>query len=291
MSGQLRNLKKRIRNVENTKKITRAMEMVATAKFQRFQTMTIKSRTYINGLENLLKRVSQDKPKGIHPLLCPNQEEKTALILFTSDTGLCGSFNNELIDKAREFLVTQKTPPCLIGIGRNGVNRLKRIGHQFDHEWVGIRTNEIEKTIVSIKSTAEKIFLENTVGEIHAVYARCLTSSAYNITIEQLLPLTKLDDLPDGAPIENTTRYIYAPSREAIFKKLIPLFFEARVRQIFLESYVSEQIARMRAMHQATQNASEMIDELVLKRNKARQAAITREIIEVVSGSHALKDN
>src|SRR5688500_6223786 len=121
MSGQLRTLRNRIRSVENTKKITRAMEMVAAAKLRRFQDMMNKSRAYTNGLEALLKRLSGGEFGDIHPFIKPREEKKTALVLITSDAGLCGSYNNDLIQMANRFIREQKIKPVLVGVGKSGI--------------------------------------------------------------------------------------------------------------------------------------------------------------------------
>lgn len=289
MSGKLRNLKKRIRSVESTKKITRAMEMIATAKFHRYQNIILKSRVYVSGLETLLKRLSRDKKQETsHPFLTEIDEEKrVGLVLITSDTGLCGSFNHELIQSAQNILSQKPLHPYLIGIGRRGINSFTKAGHLFQKTYSDIRTGQIDQVIEKLGNSIQEAFIENSLDAIYVVYGRCLTLSSYEITCEQLLPFEKARLSTFDLSFEY--RYIYEPSPEIVFQKLIPLYFDAKVRQIFLEAFMSEQIARMKAMHQATENASEMIDTLVLQRNKARQAAITGEIIEVVSGSRALK--
>ena len=289
MSGQLRTLKNRIRSVESTKKITRAMEMVAASKLHRFQDMMVKARPYTEGLEKLLKRLGETE-KAQHPFFEKREEKRTALLLMTSDTGLCGSYNNDLIGRAKAYLSGREgKKPLLIGVGKIGVNSFKRLGWDATASYTDIKASRIEEILADLKATLEKLFLENQVDAIDTVYSHFLSVTNYQTVTEKLLPF-------EGAPrAEAQTRrglpveYIFEPSKEFIFEKLVPLYFEAKVRTLFLESFVSEQIARMRAMHQATENAKEMIDTLVLLRNKARQAAITKEIIEIVSGSQALK--
>ncbi len=287
MSGQLRTLKNRIRSVENTKKITRAMEMVAAAKLRRFQDMMVKARPFTEGLERLLKRVSKAKVKKSHPFLEPREEKKAALVLMTSDTGLCGSYNSDLANRARTFLNERGKNTALIGVGKSGITALKRRGYTFQSTLTDLRAGRTEQVIQELKSILEKLFLERRVDAIYMVYSPFKTVTSYQAATEKILPFESaaLGETPESAELD----YIFEPSPEVIFEKLIPLFFEAKVRTLFLESMVSEQIARMTAMHQATKNAKEMIDSLVLSRNKARQAAITKEIIEIVSGSRALK--
>ena len=291
MSGQLRTLKNRIRSVENTKKITKAMEMVAAAKLRRFQTLMVKGKAYADGLENLLKRLSQGENLIPHPLLEKREEKKTCVVLITSDTGLCGSYNLALIERAKHFL-SGLPPAVLCGVGKMGARALERLGLPCQRTFTNIRTSEIEQTLKDLIAYLQELYLERKVDAIYVVYSHCLSVTSFEEVTEKILPLEK----PEGAektekkgPGAASVDYIFEPDPETILKRLIPLFFEARTRQVFLESFVSEQIARMRAMHQATENASEMIDSLVLLRNKVRQAAITKEIIEIVSGSQALK--
>ena len=285
MSGQLRTLKNRIRSVESTKKITRAMEMVAAAKLFRFQDMMVKARPFTHGLENLLKRLAQDQPVTRHPFLESREEKRAALVLITSDTGLCGSYNSDLIQRAQRFVAERnRESVTLIGVGKFGITALKRAGFHFHSTFTDTRASRVEQILVELKAGLEKIYLSGEANAVYVVYSHFLTVTAYQSVTEKLLPLAL-----DAGTARAKGEYIFEPSPAFVFDKLIPLFFEAKTRLVFLESFVSEQIARMRAMHQATENAKEMIDSLVLLRNKARQAAITKEIIEIVSGSRALK--
>ena len=304
MSGQLRAIKNRIRSVENTKKITHAMEMVAAAKLRRFQDMMVKAKPYTQGLAELTARLLQDqltrraeaqkhgrenKRTLLHPFFETREEKRTGLVLFTSDTGLCGSYNTELVEIARRFLDPQRErEPVLMSVGKFGAVGLKRLGFKFHRTFQDLRASRVEEILKALTGELENLYLEKKVDSISVVYSHFLTFTTYKGTLEKLLPFKSPADLNERSEAVSSD-YIYEPSPEIIFKKLIPLFFEAKIRMIFLESFVSEQIARMTAMHLATENAEEMIDSLVLVRNKARQASITKEIIEIISGSRALK--
>lgn len=296
MSGQLRTLKNRIRSISNTKKITRAMEMVSAAKLKRYQKMVLEGAPYADGLLQLLKRVSASGVAADHPLLGGNSskrgEKKKALFVFTSDTGLCGSLNLDLINSAQAFLKNEKEPAIIIGVGKMGVLALKKSGRTIEKTFIEIKSTEIENTIVEIKNLAAELYLSGRVDSVYATYSRFISATRFKPVTEKLLPFS-LDaaSAPStpGTSAQATEDYLMEPSASALFDKLVPAVFSMRVRQIFLESFVSEQMARMNAMHQATENASELIDELVLARNKARQAAITKELIEIISGSQALK--
>ena len=340
MSGQLRALRNRIRSVENTKKITRAMEMVAAAKLRRFQDMMQRSRPFTEGLENLLKRVCGRGGAGLrpprattrvaptfeHPFVEAREEKRVALVLITSDTGLCGSYNNDLINMGMQFIKERTvssvpgtgSAPLLIGVGKSGMTALKNAGFPCKASFSDLRASRIEEILVELRRALEDIYLSKEVDAVYVVYSHFKTLTTYKAVTEKILPLENATSTPGGDTAETshfdgrspeksrfskngishpsgvrndreTEDYIFEPSPESVFKKLIPFYFEAKIRTVFLEAIVSEQIARMTAMNMATKNAKEMIDSLVLKRNKARQAAITKEIIEIVSGSQALK--
>ncbi|HTL47143.1 MAG TPA: ATP synthase F1 subunit gamma [Verrucomicrobiae bacterium] len=302
MSGQLRELKNRIRSVENTKKITRAMEMVAAAKLRRFQTLMVNARPYTEGIESLVRRLfdaqktAQQKGKKkaaefTHPFFEKREEKKIALLVMTSDTGLCGSYNTDLVNLAKKFIGERKVTgqPLLVGIGKSGITGLQRAGFKFERTYTDVRASRVEEILKDFKQYLEEIYSQGKVDAIYVVYSHFLTLSQFHGVAEKLLPLEAPTQKEGQKPAASSVEYIFEPSREAILGQLIPQYFEAKTRMMFLESMVSEQIARMNAMHQATDNAKEMIESLVLQRNKARQASITKEIIEIVSGSRALK--
>ncbi|MBU3758835.1 MAG: ATP synthase F1 subunit gamma [Candidatus Omnitrophica bacterium] len=292
MSGQLRELKNRIRSVESTKKITRAMEMVAAAKLHRFQGMMNSARPYTLALENQVKRLFQAQggasaEEAPHPFFEERAPKKTAVVVMTSDTGLCGSYNTDLVNLTKRFLKNdlKGSEPVLIGIGKSGITALQREGYDFAGTFTDLRASRVEEVLKGFKEMLEELYVSRRVDAIHVVYDHFLTLSTYQGVVERILPLEK----PEGETAGAETPYIFEPDPAAIFSRIVPMFFEAKTRMILLEALVSEQIARMQAMHLATENAKEMIDSLVLLRNKARQAAITKEIIEIVSGSSSLK--
>jgi F-type H+-transporting ATPase subunit gamma len=273
--------------VENTKKITRAMEMVAAAKLRRFQDMMNKSRAFTQGLETLLKRVCGGDFKNPHPFIQPREEKKIALVLMSSDAGLCGSYNNDLVNMANRFIREREVKPVLIGVGKSGITALKNTKLSCRHAFTDIRASRVEEILAELRQSLENLYLSGEVDAVYVIYSHFKTLTTFKAVTEKILPLEK--PKADEKSSREAEDYIFEPSPEVIFQKLIPLFFEAKIRLIFLEAIVSEQIARMTAMNQATKNAKEMIDALVLQRNKARQASITKELIEIVSGSQALK--
>jgi F-type H+-transporting ATPase subunit gamma len=262
------------------------MEMVAAAKLRRFQDMMMKARPFTAGLELLLKRVSRGSLAQAHPFIQKRDGNRVLLIVITSDAGLCGSYNQDLISITRRFIAAQPVKPELIGVGKMGIAAFKA-GHNFRESLTDLRASRIEEVLTALKTAVEKIYLAGEADAVYVTYSHFKNVTSYQAVTEKLLPFEP--PVEADAAAEREIDYIFEPSPEIIFQRLIPLYFEAKMRTLFLEAIVSEQIARMTAMHQATGNAKEMIDTLVLLRNKARQAAITKEIIEIVSGSRAQK--
>ncbi|MCM8775928.1 MAG: F0F1 ATP synthase subunit gamma, partial [Candidatus Omnitrophica bacterium] len=259
-------------------------------------------RPYFEGLEHLLGRLLASEPAGgkirnhppklpcrYHPYLEKRKGQRVALLLLTSDTGLCGSYNSELIEKAVDFIRTQEVPPLLIGVGRIGLRAFKQRGIDCPYSFTNIRMSQMDRILKDLEAVLSKIYRTQEADAIYAVYAHFFTFAAYRPAVEKILPIEDLRPDPAEAGSKASLEYIFEPSPDFIFGKLVPHFFSVKVRKIFLETLVSEQLARMTAMHQASENAEELLDTLTLLRNKARQAAITKEIIEVVSGSRALK--
>lgn len=301
MSGvaSLRQIRRRIRSVENTQKITRAMEMVAAAKLRRFQDFLESARPYTEKMELLLDRLLDELPATYyHPYLgnpgypslesskpAPSETVPIALLLFTSDTGLCGTYNGELEERAREFL--GKNPGReihFIFVGKHGAGAFHKKDIPVLGSFSDLRVSRVDEILKGLRETIEGVFLGGMVTEVHVVYSRMETLSRYEPVTERLLPIPKTST-GNKSPLP----FILEPDQKTVLDKLVPAFFETRLRFIFYHALLTEQIARMSAMRQATQNAEEMIEELTLLRNKSRQAAITKEIIEVVSGSRAQK--
>lgn len=305
MSGQLRTLKNRIRSIESTRKITRAMEMVSAAKLKRFQTLLTQTVPYTATITAMIDRLLATGSAFHHPLLTARPEKEAALLVITSDSGLCGSYNNDIIQEARRFLKTKERPPVLVGFGKNGVSALARLGYKWAQTFTDTKGPDLEHTVKKIELYLEAIFREKKVDAVYITRSKFVTKSFSKPVTEKVLPLALTPSpLPkgDGKPVSPLPLeegqgegglgipYILEPDGQHLFTRIVPLAFEAKIREMFLESFVTEQSSRMNAMHMATENAAELIDSLVLLRNKIRQASITTELIEIVSGSKALKN-
>jgi len=286
MALSLRQIRRRIKSVENTKKITRAMEMVAAAKLKRLQGLLAESDRYGVELRRILTNLLKNRAVA-HPLLQKREEEKRMLaFLITSDTGLCGSYNTNMISRAMQFIEdtgNQKTI-SFVAIGRNGAAFLRRSRQTLAKEIPIPRPQQIEETIAQITQIATDAFIKNETDEVIFLYTRVQTLSLLKPESMRLLPLAKSEE--ETGPAMD---YLIEPTLNQVLGRLLPEFIESEIGKCVKHSLVSEQASRMMAMRQATDNAKEMIDSLTLARNKARQASITKELIEVVSGSRALQ--
>ncbi len=223
------------------------MEMVAASKLKRFQKLREQTEPYAQALEGILNRLLATDIPLQHPLLEIREEKETALLVITSDTGLCGSYNHNLVGEAKKFLLAGSKTPVLIGVGKNGVNALTRAGYSWHRTFTDTKTSQVESVITETTSLVEALFAEKKVDAVYAVYAHFTGKSVYGASTEKILPfhLEAKDDEAAGT----TGPYIMEPSREYLFARLVPLVFAAKMRMVFMESMISEHMARMNAMY------------------------------------------
>lgn len=288
--ASLRQVRRRIRSVENTKKITRAMEMVAAAKLRRFQDLLEAAHAYTEKLEEMANRLLGELPPGYHhPFLekpdSAASSEKIALVIFTSDTGLCGTYNSEVESGAKSWIRENPARKIrFVFVGKHGAGAFHGKEGEAPALFSDLRVGRVDEILEGLKKSLETAFLNSEVGEVWAGYTRMESLSRYHPLQQRILPIpSKAVEKKEGGS------FLIEPGPKQVLDRLIPILFETRLRFILYHALLTEQIARMSAMRQATQNAEDMIDELTLLRNKARQASITKEIIEVVSGSRALR--
>jgi F-type H+-transporting ATPase subunit gamma len=280
----LKDLRKRIGSVRSTQQITKAMKMVAAARLRRAQEAAERARPYAAKLTEMFTAVVAGLSEEAHPLLARREERRIDLVLLTSDRGLCGGFNSNLVRQSETFLREhQDREVQLMLVGRKGRDyyRRRRITPLVE------RTGVVPAGVGDIsRELAERVtarFAEDQTDAVYLLYSRFQSAIAQIPTVVRLLPV----DTPpeDASPVE----YIFEPPRPELLARLLPRYVETRMLQALLESIASELGARMTAMDNATRNASEMIDRLTLSMNRARQAAITTELMEIVSGAEALK--
>jgi F-type H+-transporting ATPase subunit gamma len=283
-------LRRRIRAVKSTQQITKAMKMIAASRLKRAQDRVVAARPFaqrmLRVLNSLVSRVEQDA----HPLLqMPDQSSGRALlIVITADRGLCGSFNSNVLKAAGQFIVTEgKNHEVALGlIGRKGREFFKRRGFDVRYEQAGIFQRLTFGHAADLANAAIEEFISGRVASVHLVYNEFKSVMSQRIVVERLLPIPRLEPeaKADAGP---TIDYLYEPAPEEIFKDLLPRHVQIQVYRALLESNAAFYAAQMTAMDAATRNSAEMIENLTLYMNKVRQAAITREIIEVVSGASA----
>ena len=277
-------IRRRIRSVKNTQQITRAMKMVAAAKLRRAQERMFAARPYAAGLREVLTSIATRVDVTKHPLLTAHeQENKILLVIVTADRGLCGAFNANVIRAAQNFLRDKQSEAAeLLPIGRKAIEFFRRRPTPIRRQAAQV----FQALSLEVASDIAKTLIDDfKAGEIDAVYVaynEFRSIIAQQVRVVRLLPLEREWDQVDTA-----IDYLYEPSPEAILDDLLPKHIEFQLYRILLESAAAEQGARMTAMEAATKNASDMIAHLTLTYNRIRQAAITKEIIEIVSGAAA----
>lgn len=277
-------IRRRIRSVKNTQQITKAMKMVAAAKLRRAQDRMFAARPYAGGLRVVLASVATRVDITCHPLLQPREEEKKILLLVvTADKGLCGAFNTNVIRAAQNAMASRGWESVeLLPIGRKGNDFFKRRTTPIRRQATQVVQALSLGTAREIATSITEDFISGEIDAVYVVYNEFKSIMAQNVRLELLLPIER--------PAETPARgidYIYEPGPEQILNELLPKHIEFQLYRILLESAAAEQGARMTAMESATKNASEMISSLTLTYNRIRQAAITKEIIEIVSGAAA----
>lgn len=285
----LRETKNRIKSVQNTEKITRAMKMVAASKLRKAQEAVIKPRLYTKKLAELIGLISSfnmEDGEYKHALLAQHEKKRRVEILaLTSDRGLCGSLNSSVVRATQSFINEHQHEYEKIHvscIGKKGFESLSRMGYEIRKYY---EPSQKVFNFLEAKTIAKEFcqrFLNDEIDAVFLVFNEFKSAMTQNITIEQMLPILPLDNS------EEVIDFIYEPSQEELLDFLIPKHFASRVYHAYLESYASEQGARMTAMDNATRNAKEMTGKLTLQYNRVRQAAITKELMEIIGGAEAL---
>jgi F-type H+-transporting ATPase subunit gamma len=281
-------LRRRIRAVKSTQQITKAMKMIAASRLRRAQDRVVAARPFAQRmkrvLNGLVSRVDQDS----HPLLrVPDADRgRPLLIVVTADRGLCGSFNSNVLKAAGQFVVNegQRRGIALGLVGRKGRDFFRRRGFDVRYEAVGVFQKLSFSDAVALADTAIAEFTSGTASSVDLVYNEFKSVMTQRVVVDRLLPIPRLET---EQPADASVDYLYEPAPETIFQELLPRHVQVQVYRALLESNAAFFAAQMTAMDAATRNSSEMIDNLTLYMNKVRQAAITREIIEVVSGASA----
>jgi len=284
----LREVRKRIRTVVSTRRITNAMEMVAAAKLRRAQQRVKQARPYSQKMDEMLGHLATGTTEEIvHPFFEERPIKKKTLVIFTSDRGLCGSYNSNIIRRTMHLIdETQNVETEIVTVGKKGNDFFKHRPYTIANYyggWGGVLDYDKARRIVSFLTER---FVSGQTDEISLLFTRFLSTVKYRISFERYLPVTR----PEATDKTGLSKdYIFEPSPDKIYAALMPGYAITKMVTALVESFASEHGSRMIAMNAATKNAGEMIDNLTLQYNKARQAQITKELLEVVSGAEALK--
>jgi F-type H+-transporting ATPase subunit gamma len=287
--ANLLDIRRRIKSVKNTQQITKAMKMVSAAKLKRAQERVINARPFAAKMSEVLAELSAQTTEDFqHPLLDARGNERYLLVLVTADKGLCGAFNTNLMKAAQAFLKENQDKKIeLVAIGRKGRDFFRRRASVID-EYVGLTGKgrvEFGEALEVAHDVIKRFTDDEEIDKVFLIFAEFKSVLSQRIVVEQLLPVAHATE--ETAPAE-TLDYIYEQPPAEIFSRLLPRLVETQVFRALLESIASEQGARMTAMDAASKNAGDLISSLTLNMNRVRQAAITREIIEIVSGASAL---
>jgi F-type H+-transporting ATPase subunit gamma len=284
----LLDFRRRIRSVKNTQQITRAMKFVAAARLRRAQEAALAARPYAKELARVLRSIMSRIDQPEHALLAHRPEEKILVIVLTGERGLAGAFNSNILRKANEFFRPNKGKKIsVIPVGKKGRDALKKAGFRFPAEYVNVLARVNFGTARDIASVVTDLYAKEEADSVYMVFSEFKTVMTPNLVLEKLLPVeaTRADEESasekDSAPVD----YIYEQPKENLLDKLLPRYIETQILRAMLESSAAEHAARMTAMESATKNAGDVIEALTLHMNKVRQAAITKEIIEIVSGA------
>jgi len=282
----LREIKRRIASVKSTMQITKAMKMVAAAKLRKAQTRLMSTRPYSRQLGDVLGNVAKKTRRDLHPMMKNRAPHKVCYVLLTADKGFCGSFNANLIRYAKkEINSSPAEKKYLITIGKKGYEHFKRNEFPLYAHYIEIFNNLEFTHAQRIAAELMKAFENGTFDRVYIIYNRFKNAVQQETQVEQFLPVQQTATEQQAKPVS----FLYEPNPQVILDKLIPMSLNFQMWRILLESATSEFGARMTAMETASDNAQEMIKELTLYYNKARQAAITKELNEIVSGAEALK--
>ena len=275
-------IRRRIRSVKNTQQITKAMKMVSAAKLRRAQEAMFAARPYARKMMEVLNSLASRAQPELHPLLQEHGDKRILLLVVTSDKGLCGGFNANILRTAARFLEERAGKDLALEcLGRKGRDFFKRRRFRIRNEHIGLFQSVKFAAAKAIAQDLIRAYAGQELDQVYLLYNEFKSVVQQRIVVERLLPIERLA----FEPTEPALDYIYEPLPAQIFAEILPRHVEIQVFRALLESAAAEHGARMSAMDAASNNASDMIDRLTLYMNKVRQAAITKEIIEVVSGA------
>jgi len=284
----LLDFRRRIRSVKSTQQITRAMKFVAAARLRRAQEAALAARPYAKELARVLRSTMSRIAEPQHPLLARRPEERVLAIVLTGERGLAGAFNTNILRKANDFFRAHKGKKIsVVPVGKKGRDSLKKAGFNLIAEYVNVLARVDFATAREIATLVTELYTKEEIDSVYVVFSEFKTVMASNLVVEKLLPVEAIREEEETAAEKASAQvdYIYEQPEEQLMSKLLPRYVETQLLRAMLESSAAEHGARMTAMESATKNAGDVIEALTLHMNKVRQAAITKEIIEIVSGA------
>ncbi len=295
----LREIRRRILSVKSTQKITRAMKMVAAAKLRKAQDNIVNARPYAYKYGAMIKHLALDEDVRRHPFILQRElrspeDRKIMLVIVTSDRSLCGAFNSNIFRKAKQLLETdfktcyERNQLKLLTVGRKGYDHFHKRGFPIANYYIDFFRDMNFGKAQGVVSTCVREFSGGNADEVYVLYNEFKSALQQQIVVETLLPIEP-EKVEAGVQQPSATDYIYEPDMPGLLNTLVPSHLNVQMWRIMLESFAAEMGARMTAMDTATENAGELITDLTLFYNRARQSAITKEILEVVGGAEALK--
>ena len=289
----LQSLRRKIAAFKNTQKITKAMKMVAAAKLKRSQDRILAARPYAHKMRGVLSNLSQRVNRSSHPLLQKREGKKIEVLVVTSDRGLCGGFNGNIVRKSAEFVRQCEERGLQVNlslVGRKSRDYFRRRAWPIRQEWTGIFDKLSFEHALDIGADLTDHFVKGTFDELYVVYNEFKSAIQQRVVVEKLFPVDAQEEF-GSAPSEGLSggSYLYEPDEDELLSALIPKHFQVQTYRILLESAAAEHGARMAAMDGATRNAGQLIKKVTLYYNKTRQAAITKELMDIVGGAEALK--
>ena len=282
MAANMKEIKERIDSVKNTSQITNAMNIVSSTKFKRFQVLTLKSRNYARAVNEAFDNLVASLTGNKFVIFDGKSEvKKIGIIVMTSDRGLCGSFNSNTfrrLESMKKEFQKEGKDVSVITIGRKAKEYCKNRDINVDSEYTQMIPETMFETGKKISEDVVQFYLNDFYDEVYMIYSKFVSAVEYNIQVEKLLPIEKKEGLP-------TKEYVFEPSEEEVLNSFVPQVLNIKLYQSLLENSASEHSARMSAMKQANDNASEMIRNLEVQYNRERQGKITQELTEIISGS------
>ena len=286
MASNMKEIKERIDSVKNTSQITNAMNIVSSTKFKRFQVLTLKSRSYARAVNEAFDNLVASLTGNKFVIFDGKPEVKrVGIIVMTSDRGLCGSFNSNTfrrLESMKKEFQKEGKEVSVITIGRKAKEYCKNRDINVDSEYTQMIPETMFETGKKISEDVVQFYLNDFYDEVYMIYSKFVSAIEYNIQVEKLLPIEKKEGLP-------TKEYIFEPSEEEVLNSFVPQVLNIKLYQSVLENSASEHSARMSAMKQANDNASEMIKNLEVQYNRERQGQITQELTEIISGSSSVQ--